>query len=473
MISKTVPASEVNIPTNINNISAIRQAPTYFEFDEPVFLSPFTGYAICVIAPNTTAYQVYCSEMEKYVLGSSSNRILKQPDLGSFFRSQNSRIWEPAQKIDMMYTLYRASFKRGGYAYVQNAEVPAELLKENPLYTTSGSTEIYVQHEDHGLLVGDAASITGLEPSTSYAGILGSNIMGSRTITAVDAFGYTFNAATAATSTSIVGGDDVLSARNMQYNVANLYAETIIPNFTSVAVSGKFTTGKPYGGPAAGAISPYDKDTNWVRITPRVNTSFSYPRMIANRANELLPGNLNGARSATFKFDLKSVNGFVSPVLDLQRCSLTMIENLIDKQSEASLSENQNIAIKYIAETEPSGGSHPAKHITSPITLAEDAVGLKVLLAANRPPGSEFLLYYRTSVEGEDITEKNWVLDSPENELPVDENPSIFREYTYLIGGDTGDLESFSEFQLKIVFRSDNSSKVPTIRDLRAIALVD
>lgn len=475
MISKTVAPADVNLPVNRTDIKSIRAAPTYFEFDEPIFLSPFSGYAICVIAPNTTAYQVYCSEMEKYILGSSTNRILKQPDLGSFFRSQNSRIWEPAQKIDMMYTLYRASFKRGGYVICNNADVPAELLEENPIYTTAGSAEIYVEHPMHGLLVNDKATITGLDSVASYGGILGTNIMGLRTVTAVDASGYTFNAGTTATATSIVGGDDVVAARNMQYNIANLYAETIVPNFTSVAVSGKFTSGKPYGGVLAptGANTPYNKDLNWTRMTPRVNTTFSYPRIIANRYNEELPGNLNGARSATFKFDLKSVNGLVSPVLDLQRCSLTMIENIIDKQSESTNAQQQNIAIKFTSESDPSNGSHPAKHITSPITLSEDAVGLKVMLAANRPPGSEFQLWYRTAVEGEDITTISWTQDVEENEMPVDENPSIFREYTYLIGGDDGALESFSEFQLKIVFRAENSSKVPTIRDLRAIALVD
>ena len=83
------------------------------------------------------------------------------------------------------------------------------------------------------------------------------------------------------------------------------------------------------------------------------------------------------------------------------------------------------------------------------------------------------MLYYRTSVDGEDITTKNWIYDAPENTLPTDENPTIFREYTNLMGGEDGSLDAFNEFQLKMVFRSKNSSKVPVIRDLRAIALVD
>lgn len=473
--AKTLPGSSVNAVSETYTtptMSQVRNTPTFFEFDEPVFLNPFQGYAICVIAPNTTRYTLYVSEVEKFVVGSTSNRILQQPDLGSFFKSQNSRIWEPSQKLDMMYTLYRAQFKHGGTAKFFNAEVPADLLKVNPLITTSGSQEVYVRHFNHGMLVNDEALLTGLDSATRYAGILGASLLGRRTITKVDGNGYTFQADSSATTTAIVGGDDVLSERHMQYNIANLYSESITPNFTSIATSGKFTTGKPIAGPAAGARTPYNKDTNWTRITPRVNTSFDYPRIIANKYTED-NSILGGLTSTTIKFDMKSANAFVSPMLDLQRTSMTLIENLIDKQDSASTANGQNVPVQFKPETDPYGGTHLAKHITVPITLAEDAVGLKVLLAANKPEGSEFDLYYRTAVEGERINDKSWTYEEEENTLPADENSTIFREYTYLIGGDGGTLDAFSEFQLKIVFRSTNSSKVPKIRDLRAIALVD
>ncbi len=51
---------------------------------------------------------------------------------------------------------------------------------------------------------------------------------------------------------------------------------------------------------------------------------------------------------------------------------------------------------------------------------------------------------------------------------PDDRN---FREYRYMIGGDTGTIDAFTEYQFKIVFRGNNSSKVPFIRDFRAIAM--
>ena len=55
---------------------------------------------------------------------------------------------------------------------------------------------------------------------------------------------------------------------------------------------------------------------------------------------------------------------------------------------------------------------------------------------------------------------------------PSDDDNQTFREYEYLPGGQVGNLDSFTKFQIKIVMRSNNQSKVPTIKDLRVIAMV-
>ena len=116
--------------------------------------------------------------------------------------------------------------------------------------------------------------------------------------------------------------------------------------------------------------------------------------------------------------------------------------------------------------------------MTKPVTLEEAATGLKVILAANKPPEASFDLYYKTGEAEDNITKKNWVKANADNVLPSDTNQSIFREYRYTIGGfgDTNnlngaDMSDFRQFQLKIVMHSTNSAKVPVIRDLRAIAL--
>ena len=103
--------------------------------------------------------------------------------------------------------------------------------------------------------------------------------------------------------------------------------------------------------------------------------------------------------------------------------------------------------------------------------MATDAVGLRVLLDANVPETCDFQLYFRTATSDEVIDTVDFTLVTPENILPKDNNPNIFREYRYLIGGQGGSLTAFTKYQLKIVMRSTNQALVPRFQALRSIAL--
>ena len=130
-----------------------------------------------------------------------------------------------------------------------------------------------------------------------------------------------------------------------------------------------------------------------------------------------------------------------------------------------------NVPLTYVPETHPDGGSESAKHITKVTTLATDATGLKIFLAANKPKVTNFQVYWRTSTGGESIFGNPWNLVQPEVDLLPDSNKNVFREYEYLVGGDNGTLVKFTQFQIKIVMQSTNTAEVPKFRDLRVIAL--
>ena len=134
-----------------------------------------------------------------------------------------------------------------------------------------------------------------------------------------------------------------------------------------------------------------------------------------------------------------------------------IVDNIVDKQDPAA-TNGFNVPLNYVDETSPTDGSAAAKHLTKIVTLDDDAVGLKVLITANRPNDTDFQVYYRTGTSDEVITDKSFVLQSPETAMPADEEIAVFREYKYLIGGQNGVLPAFTKFQIKI-------------RDLRIIAL--
>ena len=67
----------------------------------------------------------------------------------------------------------------------------------------------------------------------------------------------------------------------------------------------------------------------------------------------------------------------------------------------------------------------------------------------------------------EGLSSAKWTEVLVDSTVPSDENASVFREYEYTVEA----ADPFTAFQVKVVMKSTNSSKVPTVRDLRVIAL--
>jgi hypothetical protein len=188
---------------------------------------------------------------------------------------------------------------------------------------------------------------------------------------------------------------------------------------------------------------------------------------VFTRAEEL--SEMSGDRSTTIQVVMTTADTRVSPVVDMQRTSMTLISNLIDKQDSAATS-GFNVPVNFVNETSPNGSSL-AKHITIPVELADMSVGLQIFVAANVPPEADFLMYYRASDGDTSLEGQDYILANPVKTLPKDTDPQVFREYQYLIGGKGGNMTPFRRFQLKLVMRSTNSAKVPVLRDLRSTAL--
>jgi len=104
-----------------------------------------------------------------------------------------------------------------------------------------------------------------------------------------------------------------------------------------------------------------------------------------------------------------------------------------------------------------------------------------VIVNAYVPPEADIDLYYRVAADADqDMYEIDFTRIDPEfapvkskfsnetyNELELN-----YPEYSYLIGGEDGDLPDFVKFQLKIVMRSKNTCQPPVISSLRAIAVI-
>ena len=446
-----LPGSAVFKAPSAITTSADGSAITTFQFEEPVYLTGGEEFCI-VLLSDSNDYNVYVAEAGQFLLGSTEKRLTKQATMGSLFKSQNSRTWEPDQTKDLTFELMRADFASSGSVVIENSNLPTVNVSNVIITNTSDADSITIKLQDHGFIVGDDVLIAG---ASAVGGIAANNINGVRTVTALDGDGFKVNAAANATSATTGGGDFTVERQNM-FDVMMLKVENIIPPQTSLSANAKLTSGKSLGGNE----TAYQKETSYSAYPISRNIYFNTPKLLATKRNA--DANLSaGTRSTSIKIDLTSNSPFVSPVVDMQRTSISTFHNIID---------NSN-AMNVVAETSARGGSILSKHLTRPITLAEKAKGLKIMLSANKPSAASFDVYFRTNSTGGRLLDKDYTLITPEEAMPSDDNVFIFRDYRYLAGGIAGTLDDFDQFQVKIVMKSTNSSKVPRFGDLRVIAL--
>jgi len=480
--TQTIPGSVVvKQPSEVTLVASATEAgvlaaPTKFTYQNPIYLNGGTEYAI-VLSSNSTEYTVYTAKTDEFVIGSTEKRVNKQPSTGSLFKSSNMRTWTPTQDQDLTFKLDRAEFVSSGSVLLENVNNANYLLEKDPFFFDSGDTTVRVFQPGHGFRENDTVHFYGLDSATTYGGVLGTSILDSdRPIIKYDATGYTFAVDSAATSTTRAGGSNVTVNNNIQFDQFVPRIQTVIPSNTNLKASAKFTTGQSI----AGSETRFQKDATFAPIKLNEINYRTAPGLIASASQEAAE---LSDKSVDIKLELSTTNTKLSPVIDLHRSDLITTTFVIDKQVDSDEYQallltdvgpsGENVPITYVAETAPLQGSHAAKHITKPVSLAAAASGLKILIAANRPSQSELEVYYRTALSDQVLADQSYVLLEQEESVPSDENREIFREYTYLAGGDNGSLDPFEEFQVKVVFRSTNSSKVPSIRDLRVIALVD
>ena len=412
-------------------------------FDEPVYLTSGEEYAIILLA-ESVEYNAYVAETYEFVVGSGEDRVSRQPTLGSLFLSQNGFTWTPDQTKDLMFELDRAEFSTQGNLILDNAPLPKVSLDSNPLETNAASLVVRVRHEGHGFSAGDSVVIAGV--STNIGGVPAADFNGTFAVSNVTWEGYNVTIATASQGTILAsrgGGDTVTASQQVMYDEFVPQVQTITPNETTITATVRDTSTPSYGTGRTSTPADYTLDPAKTVFLNDYNTN-DISSVVASAENA------GGAKTVKFDLALSTEDTKVSPLIDLQRVSVLALENVIDNDDAA-------------------------QHITAPIVIDDGSLGLKTIFAANRPSGANFEVYVRVAADEDSLlaTDDNgdleieWTLVEIDKALPTDNNTATFRDYEY-----THESDLFTAFQIKIVMQSDNSSRSPVIRDLRAIALV-
>ena len=482
-------SSDINVPAlgDSDDLTAVQAIPTRFTFDAPVYLEGNVPYAFCLRA-ETLEYNVYVAKAGDFILGRTDTRIRQQPSLGSLFMSQNAVTWTPDQTRDMMFKINRAKFdiSRAGNAIIENLNVPRAFLDADPIAFDNGSNLVKIEYLGHGLGVTDTVEIFGIDSNATFGGIRGTSLQGVRDVTAIDGRYFQIQVDSVATANVIGGGNGLSFTNAAQMDQILPAIRTFYPtSSTTTTFTGTFAKGRSIVSEENGVPNDEARNTfqisDAIPIAPFESVHFDYPQVAANQTTEdsavTLGASISSPRkSVNLRATLQSTDDYLSPVIDVSQSSLIAINNLIDNQDSASNVFPTNVPLfdsDFVPETDPREGSHLSKHLSKPVTLETPAVGLKIILGANRPAGADFDVYYRTTEAGADINilDVSYILAAQDTLVQTDESREIFRDYEYTIGGPNGTLNPFTSFQIKIVMRSSNSAKVPMFRDLRAIAL--
>lgn len=473
-----VPSSNVIIPGSVKSlpgstftggasVSADATTATPFILDEPLFLKGNNEYALVVTA-DSKDYQIYVAEINEFAVGSTEKRVNKQPTLGSLFYSQNGRTFTPAQNQDLTFIIHRAKFKhQSAKVILQNASVPKQLLSNDPISVDSGSNVVTVFHPHHGLQVGQGVTLSGVD-SSGVGGISANTLNKKYNITSMDYTGYRFTADSSATSNVRGGGANIQATKSISYDTVFPNIQTNIPVGTEIHSAIKTTRSKSY---AEDVDNSFQKSSSFEGIPLLENSLFDNLKIVANDSAEINQIGAVGVQVKSLEMELTMFgDSNMAPMIDMQRSSVGLISNVIDKQASGP-TDNHNVPLRFVDETSKVGGSSASKHLTREVILEEAAVGLKILIDANRPTSTDFQVFARTCDIDEIITEKDFVLLEQEADIPSDDNPSVFRQYTYLFGGLGGDVLDFKKYQVKIVLRSTNQAFSPVLDNLRVIAL--
>jgi len=277
----------------------------------------------------------------------------------------------------------------------------------------------------------------------------------------------------------------IVKLDRLQADVINISTDFLTPTNTAILMAGKFAT------------SNSTRDTSYINLDVNNNTEFPTPRYVLSRSmesNSSVSGTSMGSdRSAELKATMVSLNRLASPVIDVQRISAIIVQNLINNDTTGEA----NTA---------SGGNALSRYITRKMVLADgqDAEDIRVYLTAYRPPGSNVNVYYKIlHREDSDTFDKaRWIpMDSSSeagfttsttyssSELKDDFKeyvfiPPAYDELTYKSGTNPSNSDiieyknstgakfvGYKYLSIKVVLTSTSTANPPRLDDVRVIAL--
>jgi hypothetical protein len=510
-----VPFSEVKLYPALINISEDASAKTEVIFQNPVYLSDDTQYCICLLPERSnTEFELWVSELGKFDIYSNT-RVTELPGAGMVFTSANNSTWSAHQSEDFKCNIYFAHFNTSsegsvnfynedkdhfevsgysnGLPQFSETILGCKVLKLNMSNTSFvvGTTKFDVIGT--GAMVPKNFDIIGKIGNNEIIVDIGININVNDAILVI---GDTENVWFVTEKRQAIGTVEHSKFGYLTLNKSNgLFIENSNAigqkSFTSFAIDKILDFNVNIFQPRLSEIIFPNTEVRWYatlfrngsnieqEVTPNRDFDFDQEYKCLSKSNERIYNNSQKSLKLNAKF--KTYNANVSPIIDTEKVAALAIQYQInhfddfDEFIEQEKNEyNESILTRYFSK---------------PVNLSLMAEDIMIYLDASIPSGGAVHVFYKIQ-HPDDMRDFH-------NDLKwkyingIVGNGEVFSEYFFtppmeadhritdplsdmykVIQYDEGNYKGYTRFAIKIVLTSTNTSKVPLVRNLRAISLL-
>jgi hypothetical protein len=418
---------------------------TDFVFDAPVYMIP--GEHTFVLLSNSNGYEAYVAEMGKLDLVTGL-QISEQPYGGSLFKSQNGSTWTADENMDMMFRLYRKEFSTTPSTVQFLIDKPSSNVVFDLLNLTTSQIALANTVVNYSFL---SEKITG--GTTNYY-----NINSNEDYEMIDGDGRRVLNPTSGNTTfilraSISTSNHYISPVIDTTRFGGLFVENIINSLPLLNTGFSITTaGSGYTG----------------------NTKVTISGGGGSGANAYAVANVTTGNITSIIVDIGGTGYSTSPTITISAPPVT--------------GGNTTSVVAYNGEDKKSGGNSVTRYMTRRVTLNDgfDSGDLRVYLTGYKPSGSNILVYYKllSRSDSDTFESKDYQLMTEiGNGNFVSLTKKDYRELVFAPGisgtannavsytTNASTFKSFKTFSIKIVMSGTNTTDVPKVRDIRAVAL--
>ena len=463
--------------SSINGDGTHNFIATKFKFKNLVHLENDKEYALVLVPDaNDPGYVVYTGVLGETTFGTNT-RITKQSHGGTFFTSANNRTWSPHQGEDLMFTVFRCSFKTGENQTLNVTNKNFDWIKFVPGAWKTGSRTSFDEGDvvsnftfsidDVGAAYGSIPTVTITDANGFGVGATATATIVAGEVTAITLTdsGYGFTSESVI-NVSLAGGSpttDAVITAVLNRGIVR-YIESNYSSFKLEITDGRFYSANTTSNPAltliggvntygiissindrivsayalkSSEINPANKGTMtktialtdtgagsvgsvYEELNTNITVELGTEKTIYSYSNEA--ENYSGNKSANAKFVLKTDTNNLSPMIDMSSMSMGIYKNIINDDAS-------NDELRF-------GGDSSMKYISKTVVLADgqDAEDMRVYLD-NKIPNGTAVTVYGKFMSKEDDGEMND--DIYWKKLDVETSPLIstesFAEYVYKI----------------------------------------